>query len=91
MIIFDLDKGEMKAAAFKFNLIESYLRLLNHLSPDNKLKLLTKLSDSLKEPNNPSKKSIRDLYGSFLSKKSADEINTDLKEGRSFNRKTEGL
>jgi len=81
----------MKAADLKFNLIDSYLGLLNNLSPDNKLELISKLSDSLKGPKKPTDKSIGDLFGAFISKKSADEINSELKDSRKFNRKTEGL
>ena len=79
----------MEAADFKFNLIDSYLGLLRSLSPENKLELISKLSDSLKGSKKPTDKSISDLYGAFISKKSADEILSDLKASRNFNRKTE--
>jgi hypothetical protein len=79
----------MKAADLKFNLIDSYLELLRNLSPENKLELISKLSDSLKGSKNPTNRSISDLYGSFISKKSADEIIADLKNSRNFKRKTE--
>jgi predicted metal-binding transcription factor (methanogenesis marker protein 9) len=79
----------MKAADLKFNLIDSYLALLNNLSPESKLELISKLSDSLKGSKKPTNKSISDLYGAFISKKSADEIITDLKGSRQFNRKAE--
>lgn len=81
----------MKAADLKFNLIDSYLGLLNNLSPDSKLELISKLSDSLKGSRKPTKKTLGDLYGAFVSKKSADEIISELKENRNFNRKTEQL
>ena len=81
----------MEAADFKFNLIDSYLGLLRSLSPENRLELISKLSDSLKGSKKPTGKSISDLYGAFISKKSADEILSDLKASRSFNRKTEGF
>jgi hypothetical protein len=81
----------MEAADFKFNLIDSYLGLLRSLSPENKLELISKLSDSLKGSRKPTRKSISDLYGAFISKRSADEILSDLKASRSFNRKTEGF
>lgn len=81
----------MKAADLKFNLIDSYLGLLNNLSPDNKRELISKLSDSLKGSQKPSHKSLGDLYGAFISKKSADEIIANLKSSRNFNRKTEEL
>lgn len=81
----------MKAADLKFNLIDSYLGLLNNLSPDRKLELISRLSDSLKGSKKSTDKSIGELYGAFISRKSADEIIADLKNSRSFNRKTEGL
>ena len=81
----------MKAADLKFNLIDSYLGLLKNLSPDNKLELISKLSESLKGPQKPANKSISDLYGAFISEKSADEIITNLKNSRNFSRTTEGL
>ena len=79
----------MKATNLKFNLIDSHLGLLKSLSPDNRLELISKLSDSLKGSKKPSNKSLTDLYGAFKTKKSADEIIADLKKNRNFNRKTE--
>jgi hypothetical protein len=81
----------MEAADFKFNLIDSYLGLLKSLSPDNKLELISRLSESLKGSKNSTDKSLSELYGAFISKKSADEIITDLKNSRNFDRKTEEL
>ena len=81
----------MKAADLKFNLIDSYLGLLKNLSPDSKQELISRLSDSLKGSKKPTNKSLSDLYGAFISKKSADEIITELKSSRNFNRKIEGL
>jgi hypothetical protein len=82
---------DMKAADLKFNLIDSYLGLLKSLSPDNRLELISKLSDSLKGSKKPTDKSLSDLYGAFKTKKSADEIIADLKRSRHFDRKTEQL
>jgi hypothetical protein len=79
----------MKAANINFNLIDSYLGLLNNLSPESKLELISKLSDSLKGTRKPTTKSLGDLYGSFISRKSADEIISELKSSRFFNRKME--
>jgi hypothetical protein len=81
----------MKAADLKFNLIDSYLGLLRSLSPENRLELISKLSDSLKGSRRPTNKSISDLYGAFKTKKSADEIIADLRKSRNFNRRTEQL
>ena len=81
----------MKAANLKFNLIDSYLGLLKSMSPDNKLELISRLSDSLKGPKKNNNKSLSDLYGAFKTKKSADEIIADLKKSRNFGRKIEQL
>lgn len=81
----------MKATDLQFNLIDSYLGLLNKLSPDNKRELISKLSDSLKGSKGPTDKSLNDLFGAFISEKSAEEIIADLKQGRTFKRSTEEL
>lgn len=81
----------MKAGDLEFNLIDSYLGLLDSLSPENKLELISKLSDSLKGSKAQSKKSLSDLFGAFKSRHSADEIIVDLKTSRNFNRKTEQI
>jgi hypothetical protein len=81
----------MKAENLKFNLIDSYLGLLENLSPDNKLELISKLSDSLKSSKKPaeknSDKSLDDLSGAFIFDKSINELIRELKENRNFNRK----
>jgi len=80
----------MKVANLKFNLIDSYLGLLENLSPDNKLELISKLSDSLKsskkQTEKNSDKSLDDLCGAFIFDKSSDDLISDLKNSRNFNR-----
>jgi hypothetical protein len=76
----------MKATNLKFNLVDSYFVLLENLSPDNKLELISKPSDSLKssKKNNEksSDKSLDDLSGAFIFDKSSDDLIKELKEGR---------
>lgn len=82
---------DMKAANLKFNLIDSYLGLLENLSPDHKLEFISKLSDSLKSSQKPIEKptykSLDDLCGAFIFDKSSDELISELKNSRNFNRK----
>jgi hypothetical protein len=78
---------DMKAANLKFNLIDSYLGLLENLSPDNKLELISKLSDSLKSSKKQTDRSLDDLCGAFIFDKSSDDLIRELKSGRNFNRK----
>lgn len=81
----------MKTADLKFNIIDSYLELLKGLSPDSKLELISKLSDSLKGSKKSANKPLGELYGSFKTRKTADEIIAELKRSRKFSRKTEEL
>jgi hypothetical protein len=81
----------MKPADLPFNLIDNYIGLLNNLSPDKKLELISRLSESLKEPKKSTNRTIGNLFGAFISKKSADEIITELKNSRNFKHKTERL
>ncbi len=80
----------MKAANLKFNLIDSYLGLLENLSPDNKLELISILSDSLKsskkQTEKNSEKSLDDLCGAFIFDKTSDDLISDLKNSRNFTR-----
>lgn len=66
--------------AADFNPIDSYIELLKSLSSDNRLELISRLSDSLKGSKKPTDKSISDLYGAFISDKSADEIIEGLRK-----------
>jgi hypothetical protein len=79
----------MEAAEFNFNLIDSYLGLLSSLSPENKLELIRKLSATLKSLKPSGGQSLTDLFGCFVSAKTADEIINDLKVNRNFDRNTE--
>jgi hypothetical protein len=85
----------MKAANLKFNLIDSYLGLLENLSPDNKLELISKLSDSLKSSKKQTRKntdrSLDDLCGAFIFDKSSDDLISELKKSRNFTRKIKEL
>jgi hypothetical protein len=81
----------MNADNVEFNPIDTYLTLLKSLSPDSQLELISRLSASLRGSRESVGQSLSSLYGSFISKRSADEIISDLKNSRSFNRKTEEL
>lgn len=76
----------MKAVNINFNLTDSYLGLLENLSPDDKRELISKLSDSLKNSPNQveenSNKSLDDLCGAFIFDKSSDDLLSKLKSSR---------
>lgn len=79
----------MKTIDINTTLIEGYLQLLDHLSPNNKLDLISKLTLSVKTDISDKKKSFYKAFGAWDSKKSADEIINDIRNSRTFNRQTE--
>ncbi len=82
----------MKATDINTALIDNYFSLLKNLSHDNKLELIARLSKSMKGSKKAKKEiSLSSLYGSWVSEQSADEIISELKNARNFNRKIEDL
>ena len=86
-----LNKTEMKAIDINTTLIEGYLRLLDNLSPSNKLDLISKLTLSVKTDLTDRKKYFYKAYGAWESIESADQIISDIRNSRTFNRHTEEL
>lgn len=79
----------MKAIDINTTLIEGYSRLLDNLSPNNKLDLISKLTLSIKTDLTDRKKSFYKAFGAWESKQSADEIIKDINGSRIFNRQIE--
>jgi len=77
--------------ATNINIIDSYIGLLNNLSPDSKLELISRLSQSLKSQKKPQEKSIQELFGAFVSEKSAETIIEEIRQSRTFTRQIEEL
>lgn len=71
--------------------IDNYFGLLRGLSTDNKIKLIAKLSNSIVEEVAESDNLVDRFYGAFKSKKSAEEIITEIRESRTFNRTIESF
>ncbi|HCS19866.1 MAG TPA: hypothetical protein DIW47_04785 [Bacteroidetes bacterium] len=69
----------MKAADINTSLIDSYFTLLKSLSPNNKLELIAKLSNSLKTPKKAKDNSWKLLFGALELDQSADEFVAGLK------------
>lgn len=81
----------MKAADPNINILQGYLSLLESLSPDGKLEIIARLSDSLKTSKQPKERSLKSLYGAFKSSKSADKIVEEIRSSRTFKRNIESL
>jgi hypothetical protein len=76
----------MKAAKININIVENYLTLLSGLSRDNKLELISKLSESLKTGERKRKKDLSSLYGALKTEQTAEEILAEIKNSRNFSR-----
>jgi hypothetical protein len=81
----------MNTTAFNSKIVESYLGLLDNLSPSNKLDLIAKLTVSVKSDLKPKKASFKKAFGAFDSSKSAEEIISEIRESRIFNRQIESF
>ncbi|MBK9726954.1 MAG: hypothetical protein IPO86_02440 [Saprospiraceae bacterium] len=79
----------MKTIDVDTTLIEGYSKMLDNLSPSNKLDLISKLTLSVKTDITDRKKSFYKAFGAWKSKQSADNIIKDIRNSRTFNRQTE--
>ncbi len=76
----------MKTTDLNLKLIDTYFELLKNLSTDNKLELIARLSTSMKTKNKGKTGALKPLYGAFDSEQSADELISEIRNSRTFNR-----
>lgn len=81
----------MKAIDVNTSIIDGYVKLLDNLSPDSKLDLISRLTDSIKSDISSKKNSFKKSFGAFHSKKDAEQIISEIKESRTFNRNPEEM
>ena len=81
----------MKTTEINTTIVDGYARLLDNLSPDNKLDLISKLTASVKTDLTKKKSSFRKAFGAFVSKNSAEEIIDEIRSSRVFNRQIESF
>ena len=72
-----------------YNRVDTYTNLLNTLSRLEKVELIKKIAESLKEDTIDTEKMEREKgffssFGAFSSEQTAEEIIADIKESRSF-------
>ena len=79
----------MKAYTSKINVVDNYFLLLKNLSPDNKLELISKLSNSLKNKELTDDTSWKSLFGALKFDKNTDDFIEDLRKDRNFTNKEE--
>lgn len=67
-------------------MIDNYFGLLRGLSNENKLELIVRLSKSIVLKPTANNKTVDHFFGAFKSEKTAEEIITEIKDSRTFNR-----
>jgi len=81
----------MKAAEINITIVDGYVGLLDNLSTNNKLDLISKLTASVKTDLINKKSSFKKAFGAFDSKKTAEEIINEIHNSRVFNRQIESF
>jgi hypothetical protein len=81
----------MQASDNKMTIIEGYFRLLENLTPSNKLDLISKLTDSVKSDLTNKKSTFKNSFGAFQSDKDADQIINEIRSSRTFTRQIEDI
>ena len=69
----------MEAIDINTTMIEGYLRLLDNLSPSNKLDLISKLALSVKNDITKRQNSFYKAFGAWESKETAEEIINEIR------------
>jgi len=81
----------MKAIDINSRLVDTYLELLKNLDPKVKLDLINKLSLSVKTDLSKKKSSFNKAFGAWDKGNDAEQIITEIRESRNFNRTIESL
>ena len=81
----------MASSSQHISIADYYFGFLKNLNQDSKLALISKLSESLKEPEIDVETSIQSLFGAYKSEETAEEIIASIRASRVFNRNTETL
>lgn len=81
----------MKATEVNTTIVDGYIGLLDNLSSSDKLDLISKLTESVKTDLKNKKTSFKKAFGTFDSKKTAEEIIDEIRSSRVSNRQIESF
>ncbi len=81
----------MRKAEINTTIVDGYVGLLDNLSTNNKLDLISKLTDSVKSDLKNKKSSFKKAFGGFDSKKSAEVIIEEIRNSRISTRQVESF
>ena len=90
LVIF-INFNAMRTVEINTTIVEGYVGLLDNLSTNNKLDLISKLTASIKTDLTNKKSSFKKAFGAFESKKSAEEIIEDIRSSRVSTRQIESF
>ena len=79
----------MNAADINTKLIDSYISLLKNMSAQNKLDLISKLTNTVKTDLEQEKTDFYKAFGGWDENESAEELIETIKGSRTFNRTIE--
>ena len=81
----------MNTSLQSISLTDYYFGFLKNLTPNSKLDLISKLSQSLKKEEDTSSVSLQSLFGAYQSDVTADEMIAEIRNSRVFNHTIEPL
>jgi len=81
----------MRTAEINTIIVDGYVGLLDNLSTNDKLDLISKLTDSVKSDLTNKKSSFKKSFGAFESKKTAEDIIEEIRNSRVSTRQIESF
>jgi len=72
-------------------MVDNYYYFIRTLSPQMQLELVERISHSLRENIAQKGKTLKHLYGAWKGYETAEELATEIRKARKFNRKIESL
>lgn len=81
----------MRTAEINTTIVDGYVGLLHNLSTNNKLDLISKLTNSVKTDLANKKSLFKKSFGAFESEKTAEEIIDEIRNSRVSSRQTESF
>jgi len=81
----------MRTTEINTTIIDGYVGLLDNLSTNNKLDLISKLTTSIKSDLTNKKSTFKKAFGAFESNKSAEEIIEEIRNSRVSTRQIESF
>lgn len=83
--------SDMRPEKRNTTIVDAYASILGNLSPDDRMDLIARLSETKEMSTQKKKTTFRKAFGAFVSDKSAEEIIADIRGSRVSTRQIEPL